>query len=409
MSKINILVVPSDNQGGVGFYRSTQPHIQLEQQFPEEFSVTFEMNPNWYNLLSFKKYQIIHIHKGLFNDMQAFYKAMEYFKENNIVTIMDIDDHWKLDYRHPQHLIIKQYKIDELTKYNLKIFDYITTTTDIFKKEILPFNKNVTVFPNAINPEDPRFQVKKQDSKRLRIGMIMGSTHEYDMALIGKISEQLTKEELEQVQFVLCGYDLRGTMREVDHSTGQFKERPILPEESVWYRYEQMMTSDYKIVSQEHKDFLLKFIPYTDYPNTENESYRRCWTKPMDEYYQHYANVDVLLAPLDISDFNKVKSPLKVAECVFSKTAIIATDFGPYSDLRNGFQRGGEIDDTANALLVHPTKNNKHWLRFIKILIKNRNLVKKLQDNLYNDLHEKYDLRNVTKDRADFYKKIIKQ
>jgi glycosyltransferase involved in cell wall biosynthesis len=129
----------------------------------------------------------------------------------------------------------------------------------------------------------------------------------------------------------------------------------------------------------------------------------------MDEYYQHYANVDVLLAPLDISEFNKVKSPLKVAECVFSKTAIIATDFGPYSDLRNGFQRGGEIDDTANALLVHPTKNNKHWLRFIKILIKNRDLVKKLQDNLYNDLHEKYDLRNVTKDRADFYKKIIKQ
>lgn len=409
MSKINILVVPSDNQGGVGFYRSTQPHIQLEQQFPEEFSVTFEMNPNWYNLLSFKKYQIIHIHKGLFNDMQAFYKAMEYFKENNIVTIMDIDDHWKLDYRHPQHLIIKQYKVDELTKHNLKIFDYITTTTDIFKREILPFNKNVTVFPNAINPEDPRFQVKKQDSKRLRIGMIMGSTHEYDMALIGKISEQLTKEELEQVQFVLCGYDLRGTMREVDQSTGQFKERPILPQESVWYRYEQMMTSDYKIVSQEHKDFLLKFIPYTDYPNTENESYRRCWTKPMDKYYQHYANVDVLLAPLDISEFNKVKSPLKVAECVFSKTAIIATDFGPYSDLRNGFQRGGEIDDTANALLVHPTKNNKHWLRFIKILIKNRELVKKLQDNLYNDLHEKYDLRNVTKDRADFYKKIIKQ
>jgi glycosyltransferase involved in cell wall biosynthesis len=409
MSKINILVVPSDNQGGVGFYRSTQPHIQLEQQFPEDFSVTFEMNPNWYNLLSFKKYQIIHIHKGLFNDMEAFYKAMAFFKENNIVTIMDIDDHWKLDYRHPQYMLIKQYKLDELTKHNLTMFDYITTTTDIFKREILPFNKNVQVFPNAINPEDPRFQIKKQDSKRLRIGMVMGSTHEYDMALIGKISEQLTKEELEQVQFVLCGYDLRGTMREVDKRTGQFKERPILPKESVWYRYEQMMTSDYKIVSQEHKDFLLQFLSHTDYPNTDNESYRRCWTKPMDEYYQHYANVDVLLAPLDISEFNKVKSPLKVAECVFSKTAIIATDFGPYSDLRNGFQRGGEIDDTANALLVHPTKNNKHWLRFIKILIKNRDLVKKLQDNLYNDLHEKYDLRNVTEDRADFYKKIIKQ
>jgi glycosyltransferase involved in cell wall biosynthesis len=410
MSKINILVVPSDNQGGVGFYRSTQPHIQLEHQYPDEFSVTFDMNPNWYDLMSFKKYQIIHIHKGLFHDMNAFHKAMEFFKENNIVTIMDIDDHWKLDYRHPQYRTIQMYKIDEAIKHNLSIFDYVTTTTDLFKREITPFNKNVYVIPNAINPEDPRFQIKKTNSKRLRIGMVMGSTHEYDMALIGKISEQLSKEELEQVQFVLCGYDLRGTMKEVDVQTGRIKERPILPKESVWYRYEQTMTSDYKIISPEYKDFLSKFVPNSEYEKVNDEPYRRCWTKPMDSYYQHYANVDVLLAPLDISEFNKVKSPLKVAECVFSKTAIIASDFGPYTlDLRNGFQRGGEIDDTANALLVHPTKNNKHWLRFIKILIKNRDLVKKLQDNLYDDLHEKYDLRNVTKDRAEFYKKIIKQ
>ena len=410
MSKINILVVPSDNRGGVGFYRSTQPHIQLQEQFPDDFFVTFDMNPNWSDLTSFKKYQIIHIHKGLFKNMDAFYKAIEFFKENNIVTILDIDDHWKLDYRHPQHVYFKQYKIDEMIKHNLKIFDYVTTTTDLFKQQILPFNKNVYVMPNAINPEDPRFQIKKEESERLRIGMVMGSTHEYDMALIGKITQELSKEELDKVQFVLCGYDLRGTIREVNATTGKVNTRNMRPEETVWFRYEQMMTSDYKIVSEDYKNFLLRFLPDTDYSNTSNEPYRRCWTKPMDSYYQHYANVDVLLAPLDASEFNKVKSPLKVAECVFSKTAIIASDFGPYTlDLRNSFKRGGEIDDTANALLVSQTKNNKHWLRFIKILIKNRDLVKKLQDNLYNDLHEKYDLRNVTKNRAEFYKKIIKQ
>jgi glycosyltransferase involved in cell wall biosynthesis len=410
MSKINILVVPSDNRGGVGFYRSTQPHIQLQEQFPDDFFVTFDMNPNWSDLTSFKKYQIIHIHKGLFKNMDAFYKAIEFFKENNIVTILDIDDHWKLDYRHPQHAYFKQYKIDEMIKHNLKIFDYVTTTTDLFKQQILPFNKNVYVMPNAINPEDPRFQIKKEESERLRIGMVMGSTHEYDMALIGKITQELSKEELDKVQFVLCGYDLRGTIREVNATTGKVNTRNMRPEETVWFRYEQMMTSDYKIVSEDYKNFLLRFLPDTDYSNTSNEPYRRCWTKPMDSYYQHYANVDVLLAPLDASEFNKVKSPLKVAECVFSKTAIIASDFGPYTlDLRNSFKRGGEIDDTANALLVSQTKNNKHWLRFIKILIKNRDLVKKLQDNLYNDLHEKYDLRNVTKNRAEFYKKIIKQ
>ena len=157
MSKINILVVPSDNQGGVGFYRSTQPHIQLQEQFPDDFFVTFDMNPNWYDLTSFKKYQIIHIHKGLFQDMGAFYKAIEFFKENNIVTILDIDDHWKLDYRHPQHVYIKEYKIDEMIKHNLRIFDYVTTTTDLFKREILPFNKKCVCYTKCNNPEDPRF------------------------------------------------------------------------------------------------------------------------------------------------------------------------------------------------------------------------------------------------------------
>lgn len=409
MSKINILVVPSDNKGGVGFYRSIQPHIQLEKQFPEEFSVSFNMKPNWEDLESFKKYQIIHIHKGIFNNMNSFYNAIHYFKENKIVTILDIDDHWKMDYKHPNHIITKKFKLDDIIKNNLSICDYVTTTTKLFQKEILPFNKNTFVLPNAINPEDKRFKIDKKESKRLRIGLIMGSSHEYDMALIGKISESLTKEELDNVQFVLCGYDLRGTVREYDE-TGHYKERDLKPQEGVWYRYEKMLTSDYKIVSPQYKDFLLKFIENTDVPNYENEAYRRCWTKPIDEYYQHYANVDVLLAPLDVNDFNRVKSPLKVAECVFSKTAIIASEFGPYSyDLRNAFQRGGTIDETGNALLVHPTKNNKHWLRFIKLLIKDRKLVKTLQDNLYNELHEKYDLRNVTKDRAEFYKKIIQQ
>ena len=57
MAKQNILVVPPFNtNGGVGFFRSIQPHIQLEQQFPEEFSVTIDVKPEWDNIDAFKKY-----------------------------------------------------------------------------------------------------------------------------------------------------------------------------------------------------------------------------------------------------------------------------------------------------------------------------------------------------------------
>ena len=164
MAKYNILVVPSDNIGGVGFYRSTQPHIQLEKQFPDEFSVTIDMQPNWRDLHSFDKFDLIHIHKGLFRDMQGFYIAMEYFKLQGIVTVMDIDDHWQLSPHHPQYHSNKIYDYAGLIMNNIRLFDYVTTTTPIFAERIAKINKNVKTFPNAIDPTDERFKVNKPKS-----------------------------------------------------------------------------------------------------------------------------------------------------------------------------------------------------------------------------------------------------
>ena len=407
MAKINVLVVPSDNIGGVGFYRSTQPHIQLQEQFPDEFEVTIDMQPNFRNLPWFDKFQIVHIHKALFQDMQGLYMFLDYAKQKGIKTIMDIDDYWDLGMHHPQAASQRQYKIDKIITDNLSKFDYVTTTTPLFAKKIAKYNKNVFVFPNAINPEDERFKIEKKPSKYLRIGLIMGSTHEYDVALLNNISS-LPKDVLDKIQFVLCGFDLRGTIKTIDKSTGKVTQRPIQPKESVWYRYEKMVTDNYRIVDKDYKDFLELFLNNVQYPNVENEHYKRCWTKDINHYYSHYNEIDVLLAPIEENDFNYVKSPLKVAECAFSHTAIVASNFGPYTlDLKNARGFGGTWDLEANSLLVDETRNHKDWKKYVEILARNPEYVKQLQDNLYRDVHEKYDLRNVTKDRAEFYKKIV--
>ena len=407
MAKINVLVVPSDNIGGVGFYRSTQPHIQLQEQFPDDFEVTIDMQPNFRNLPWFDKFQIVHIHKALFQDMQGLYMFLDYAKQKGIKTIMDIDDYWDLGMHHPQAASQRQYKIDKIITDNLSKFDYVTTTTPLFAKKIAKYNKDVFVFPNAINPEDERFKIEKKPSKYLRVGLIMGSTHEYDVALLNNISS-LPKDVLEKVQFVLCGFDLRGTIKTIDKSTGKVTQRPIQPKESVWYRYEKMVTDNYRIVDKDYKDFLELFLNNVQYPNVENEHYKRCWTKDINHYYSHYNEIDVLLAPIEENDFNYVKSPLKVAECAFSHTAIVASNFGPYTlDLTNARGFGGTWDLEANSLLVDETRNHKDWKKHVEILARNPEYVKQLQDNLYRDVHEKYDLRNVTKDRAEFYKKIV--
>ena len=123
--------------------------------------------------------------------------------------------------------------------------------------------------------------------------------------------------------------------------------------------------------------------------------------------YQHYKTCDVLLAPLEENDFNLIKSQLKVIECAFSHTAIVASNFGPYTlDLKNAIEKGGVVNPSGNAILIDSNKAHKDWTKTIERLVKNPELVKQLQDNLYSDIHEKYDLRNVTKQRADFYREI---
>lgn len=413
MGKIRILVVPSDTIGGVGFYRSVQPHIKLDQMFSDEFEVTIDANPNLQNLPWYDQFDIVHIHKGLFTNQPAFNILLDYLHHKNIVTVMDIDDNWDLGMHHPMSGGGKYDKDkDEHKKiilWNLQHFDYVTTTTEIFAEKIAKFNKNVKVIPNAIDPTDERFITHKKPSNFLRVGVVWGSAHEYDMALLSNIANRLPKDVVEKIQFVLCGYDLRGNMKVYDEK-GKVEDRPIKPTESVWYRYEKMFTDDYRIVSENYKKFLHLFIPNAVYPGVENEHYKRYWTKDMNHYFSHYDDVDVLLAPIEANEFNRVKSPLKVAECCFSNTAIIASDYGPYTlDLKSIIQKGGIIDPTGNALLVDEGKNHKLWAKYVEKLVKEPELVPLLKKNLYDSVHEKYDLRNVTRDRAEFYKSIVRK
>lgn len=409
MEKINVLVVPSDNIGGVGFYRSTQPHMELEKMFPDEFSVTIDMNPDWSNLEALKKYKIIHVHKGLFKHIDLFRRAILFCRSVGIVTIMDIDDNWELSPHHPQYLSQKTYGLGKIVTDNLKLFDYVTTTTKLFAKEIKKYNKNVFVIPNAIDPNDERFKTNRPKSDRLRVGMIMGSTHEYDMKIMDDFVKKFSPETLDKIQLVLCGYDLRGKMKLIDQKTGRSEERDIKPTETVWYRYEKMLTNDYKIISEDYKNFLEMFVPNLQYPNVENERYKRCWTKDMNHYYEHYNECDVLLAPLEHNNFNYVKSQLKAIECCFSRTALIASDYGPYQlDLVNAIEKGGKINPNGNAILISENKNHKDWHKSIEKLLKNPELLEQLQNNIHDQLCEKYNLTKVTNDRADIYRNMLK-
>ena len=239
----------------------------------------------------------------------------------------------------------------------------------------------------------------------------MGSSHERDMEQMKGLAEKLMAQGLgDKIQLVLCGYDLRGTITMVDKNGKPTGQRPIEPKESVWYRYEQTLTKNYSLVSPEYAEFLNQFIPNSQYPGVRDEFYRREWTKDVNNFATHYRNIDVLLAPLDTNSFNEVKSELKFAEAGFTRTAIICTNYGPYTiGSRSMFLPGGEIDETGNCILIDPRKAHKAWEKAIKKLVDRPELIKKLQDNLYEHVKDRYDINKVTEERARWYKEIVKK
>jgi glycosyltransferase involved in cell wall biosynthesis len=58
-------------------------------------------------------------------------------------------------------------------------------------------------------------------------------------------------------------------------------------------------------------------------------------------------------------------------------------------------------------MLVDENRNHSDWAKYIKKLVKNPNMAKDMGERLYETVKDKYDLNNVTKDRAEFYKSII--
>jgi glycosyltransferase involved in cell wall biosynthesis len=404
MSKIRVLVLPSDKTG-VGKFRSIDPHVCLQNNHSNDFHVDIDYEPKVNDINYWKKYDIVHFHRTIGHEYDNSVNLIQRLNSIGLVTIMDLDDYWLPTKEHPVHQLVIQSNLHKKIIENLKVASHITTTTTVFADEMMKFNKNVHVLPNAINPKEPQFQAETLPSDKLRFGWLGGSSHLHDLKLMeGTISK--LKPLKDKFTMSLCGFDIRGTVTEINQQTGEQKQRDILPEETVWARYEEIFTNKYDMVDPKHKEFLMKFKE-EEYISDTLPFYNRVWTKPVTSYASNYRLFDVSLAPIKNHIFNRVKSQLKVIEAGFYKKAIIASNVGPYTiDLKHGL-KNGEFTD-GNALLVDESRNHSDWAKYMKKLIDNPNWGYDLGQRLYETVKDTYDLNKVTKDRAELYKSLIK-
>ena len=105
--KIKMLVIPSDREGGIGKFRSIDPHVLIANKYKDEFDIDIVFDMPHGDLESFfKQYDLIHIHKQLDENCQV----MDMIKFLGIPVIVDIDDYFYLGNDHPMSISARKEK-----------------------------------------------------------------------------------------------------------------------------------------------------------------------------------------------------------------------------------------------------------------------------------------------------------
>lgn len=453
MDKIKILFLNKD-KGGTNYFRTETPAIQMKKTNSEEFDITLKNSIETTDVETlfneFKQYDIIHYHKTILNDINNNLLLLTKLKENNTKLIVDFDDYWELDKTHHLYNLSIKQNLKEISIQNIQNADFVTTSTDVFAKVISEINPNVVVLYNSINENLlPQFKSNnKFDREKITISYIAGSSHLYDVKLLDGVTNLLNSDNTTKGKFrlLLGGFDTTGTIGEnqisedfikilkmlnlynnnillkVKSTKGDIsgikeipmevrdafkngvivtKNRPIKPQESVYVKYEQILTDSYRLLNdnREYVNFLNKFTK-EKYHDDSNVPYVRRWTAKPNEYAYMLDETDILLAPLVDNKFNNLKSNIKQVEASSRKIPIICSDVVPYNV---------EGVDGHNCFLIKSTKNEQRtWFRAIKKLIINPDLRIEMGNNLYNDLKDKYNLENVNTARVELYKSLIK-
>ena len=181
-------------------------------------------------------------------------------------------------------------EIDRLLKEFAGIADMVTVTTPFLVKEYAPFNKNVVVLPNMVDPDDWD-KPKRTKGSRVRIGLVGSTIMNKDSLLITPLLRKLGRRE--DVQLVIFG----------------------LPPES-------------------EKEVRKYFAHEIAYWNTMNIEWHPA--VPIRDYFGtlNDLELDIMLIPRQENYFNKCKSNVKFLEASMLEIPVIAQTFedAPYND-----------------------------------------------------------------------------
>jgi glycosyltransferase involved in cell wall biosynthesis len=108
---------------------------------------------------------------------------------------------------------------------------------------------------------------------------------------------------------------------------------------------------------------------------------------PVNKYHFMYNYLDVAIAPLQNTDFNKCKSTLKVVEAGFKKKAFIGSNLSLYREI---------IKDGVNGFLCN---SRAEWLDVVNSMTKDK--AEDFGNKLYESIKDTHNIKTINKTRIE--------
>ncbi len=224
----------------------------------------------------------------------------------------------------------------------------MTVSTQKMKEVYGQYNKNTVVIPNAIDFSNYPMLVKPKKDNLVRIGLFGSNSHYRDWKTVAGVIKTIL-EEYPNVRFV-C---------------------------NPWFR-----------ANSASDDAELTLI-YPDYFDKLREHPQCEWFAgvEIDHYHEWLADkqVDIGIAPLCDSEFNKCKSNIKYLEFSALRIPGVYADLEPYN---------ADVNGGHNGFLA---SNSSDWLKCLRQLIQSPALRIRMGNLAFQDVKSRYDIKDVVK------------
>jgi glycosyltransferase involved in cell wall biosynthesis len=308
--------------------------------------VDISQDKNEWADLPYEKYDVVVFNRWL-GHLQ--YNILPILAKKKIPFICDNDDYWVIPRYNPAYEFYRAY-LKNGVKDAISYADAVSCTTPQLAEVIRPFNPNVYILPNAIDPAQPQWKVTQViRSHQKTIGWVGGISHLEDIKLLsGQIKGICEKYGY---RFLMCGY----------HSNSK-----------IWREMECAITGEY--------------------PNRRPHWFQVREGTRADVYGTYYSEIDIVLAPLTKSKFNRYKSELKILEAAAYSLPIVVSKVEPYTNHGN------------NLGVFFVTDND--WVTPLKQLIESDKSTQVGAVNAaYCDVN--HNIQVINHDRMDMLRKVI--